>query len=183
MDKNFETHKATLLLHADNFWIIDFRREDGRCHYWVRFYVDTARSSVHIEGDLGHCISCWGNANSIKNISDMMLNVPYWMGKFECSSNSFVWNERQARSQLEANTYDYYEECSDQDEYYEMIGEIMDTFDEDKGITLCTREAHDYWNELGLDESSPMHYGRNIHPRVKLWAEAFDLALKQLGLK
>lgn len=112
-----------------------------------------------------------------------MLNVPYWVGKFECSSDLFVWNERRARSQLETNTYDYYEECPDQDEYYEKIDEIMDTFDVDNGITLCTREARDYWDELGLDESFPAYYGREIHPRVSLWAEAFDLALKQLGLK
>lgn len=56
MDKHFETHKATLLLHQDNLYMIDFRREDGKRHYWIRFFIDTNISSVHIEGDLGHCI-------------------------------------------------------------------------------------------------------------------------------
>lgn len=67
--------------------------------------------------------------------------------------------------------------------YYDMIEEIMNTFDYSTGIALCTTEAQRCWYELGLEESSPMYYGRKIHPRVKLWAEAFDLALKQLGLK
>lgn len=183
MDKNFETHKAKLLLHNDNFWIIDFRREDGRCHYWVRFFIDTESSEVHISGDLGYCISRWGNSNSIQNISEMMLNTNYWMEKFMCSSNSYTWDEEKAKKELCDDTNDYYEECSDHDEYYDMIEEIMNTFDYSTGITLCTTEAQRCWHELGLEESSPMYYGRKIHPRVKLWAEAFDLALQQLGLK
>lgn len=89
MDKNFETHKATLLLHADNFWIIDFRREDDKREYFVRFIIDTNVSSVHIEGDLGYSISIWGNSNSLGNISDMMLNVPYWVGKLKSTGELF----------------------------------------------------------------------------------------------
>lgn len=101
MDKNFETHKATLVLHQDNLYMIDFRREDGRRHYWIRFFIDTNISSVHIEGDLGHCISCWYSPNTLANISNMMLNIPYWIGKFCCSSDAYVYDEKIVRQDLE----------------------------------------------------------------------------------
>lgn len=184
MTEQFKTHKANLVLHNDNFYVIDFRREDGRREYFVRFIIDTDISSVHIEGDLGYSISIWGNSNSLKNVSDMMLNVPYWMEKFACSSDEWVWDEKEARKQLEEYTYDYYEECSDHDEYYEMIDEIMCTFYDDRGLALDTEAAyHNWFSELGLEDYNPLRFGRKIHPRVYLWAEALDLALKQLGLK
>ena len=112
-----------------------------------------------------------------------MLDTNYWMGKFMCSSNSYTWDETKARKELEEDTYGYYEECSDHDEYYDMINEIMETFDYSAGITLCTTEAQNCWYKLELEESSPMGYGRKVHPRVRLWAEALDIALTQLGIE
>ena len=57
MDNKFNTHNATRVVHRDNMYLIYFRREDGSPYYYIRFFVDTPRSSVHAEGDLGECIS------------------------------------------------------------------------------------------------------------------------------
>ena len=57
MDNKFNTHNAAQVVHQDNMYLIYFRREDGSLYYYIRFFVDTPRSSVHIEGDLGACIS------------------------------------------------------------------------------------------------------------------------------
>ena len=57
MDNKFNTHNATLVVHRDNLYLIYFRREDGGLYYYIRFFVDTPRPSVHIEGDLGEYIS------------------------------------------------------------------------------------------------------------------------------
>ena len=60
MDNKFNTHNthnATLVVHQDNLYLIYFRREDGSPYYYIRFFVDTPRSSAHIEGGLDECIS------------------------------------------------------------------------------------------------------------------------------
>lgn len=58
MDNKFNTHDATLVVHrGNNMYLIYFRKEDGSLYYYIRFFVDTPRSSVHIEGDSGECIS------------------------------------------------------------------------------------------------------------------------------
>ena len=57
MDSKFNTHNTTLVVHQDELYLIYFRREDGSLYYYIRFFVDTLRSSVHAEGDLGECIS------------------------------------------------------------------------------------------------------------------------------
>lgn len=186
MDKHFETHKAKLIFAKDGLYLIDFRREDGSTHYYVRFFVDTSRSSVHIEGDLGECISIWGNSNSIERISEMMLNVPYWIGKFCCSSDKYVYDYRNAQNELEHDTYDALEDM-DPESYAERIEAIMDTFNQNYGLMLDTEESIDALSELcGPDAIYCMNmhkYGRKIDDRCYLWAEAFDLALKQLGVK
>ena len=53
MDNKFNTHNAAQVVHRDNMYLIYFRREDGSPYYYIRFFVDTLRSSVHIEDDLG----------------------------------------------------------------------------------------------------------------------------------
>ena len=57
MDNKFNTHNATPVVHQDNLHLICFRREDGSPYYYIRFFVDAPRSSVHAEDDLGECIS------------------------------------------------------------------------------------------------------------------------------
>lgn len=183
MDKNFETHKATLLLHQDNFYLIDFRREDGDPHYSIRFFVDTQKSSVHIEGDLGECISCWYNSNTIEKISEMMLNVPYWTGKFCCSTNKYVYNEEKARQELLDETEWYLNEFGPDSNYYEHIDAIMNTFTYNSGFMFDTTDAREAVDDLFDGYLERSNYGEEISKRVYLWAEAFDLALKQLGLK
>ena len=53
MDNKFNTHNATLVVHQDELYLIYFRREGGSLYYYIRFFVDTPRSSAHIEDDLG----------------------------------------------------------------------------------------------------------------------------------
>lgn len=57
MDSKFNIHNATLVVPQGNLYLIYFRREDGSPYYYIRFFVDTLRSSVHAEGDLDECIS------------------------------------------------------------------------------------------------------------------------------
>lgn len=57
MDSKFNTHNTTLVVHQDNLYLIYFRREDSSPYYYIRFFVDTLRSSVHVEGGLGESIS------------------------------------------------------------------------------------------------------------------------------
>lgn len=181
MTEHFNTHKASIVLHDGDIWVIDFKREDGKPHYAIRFYIDESTSMVHIEGDLGYCISVFGSRNSIQNISAMMSNIPYWVGKFECSSDMYVWDESEALKRLEDYTRNVYDAMDDKEEYYEMIQSIMDTFSDDRGLMINTDEAyHNWFTAFKLEELNPSLLGRKVHPRVYLWAEALDLVLSQL---
>ena len=132
MDNKFNTHNAARVVHRDNMYLIYFRREDGSLYYYIRFFVDTLRSSVHIEGDLGECISMWYNSNSIERMSETMLNVPYWIGEFYCSSDKYIYDYRDASDELEHDTYEALEDA-DPESYVEHIKTIMDMFNQNYG--------------------------------------------------
>ena len=132
MDSKFNTHNTTLVVHQDNLYLIYFRREDGSPYYYIRFFVDTPRSSVHVEGDLGEYISMWYNSNSIERISETMLNVSYWVGKFCGSSDKYVYDYRDASDELEHDTYEALEDV-DPKSYAERIKAIMDMFNQNYG--------------------------------------------------
>lgn len=183
MTEHFNTHKASIVLHDGDIWVIDFKRADGRPHYAIRFYIDESISSVHIEGDLGYCISVFDSRNSLQSISAMMSNVPYWVGKFRCSSDKYIWDESEALRKLEDYTHNVYETLDDKDEYYEMIQSVMDTFSDTDGLMINTDEAyHNWFTEFKLEELDPSSLGRKVHPRVYLWAEALNIALDQLNM-
>ena len=129
MDNKSNIHNAILVAHLDNLYLIYFRREDGSLYYYIRFFVDTPRSSVYIEGDLGECTSMWYNSNSIERISETMLNVPYWIGKFCCSSDKYVYDYRDVQNELEHDAYETLEDM-DPESYAERIKAIMDTFNQ-----------------------------------------------------
>ena len=132
MDNKFNTHNATRVVHQDNMYLIYFRREDGSPYYYIRFFVDTPRSSVHIGGDLGEYISMQYNSNSIEHMSETMLNVSYWIGEFCCSSDKYVYDYRDAPDELEHDIYEALEDA-DPESYVERIKAIMDMFNQNYG--------------------------------------------------
>lgn len=180
MDINFVTHKAELILRSGDFYVIDWRRADGSKHYYIRFIVDVSNSMVHIEGDLGTCVSCWYSRNTLSKIASMMGNTHYWLEKFLCSSDKYEWDEGIAREELLSMSEDARAEYDD-DEYMSMIDDIMETFGPD-GLTLCTSESRDACEGLlGTCFELPP-FGRKVSERVGLWAQGFALAIDQLGL-
>ena len=132
MDNKFNTHNATLVVHQDELYLIYFRREGGSLYYYIRFFVDTLRSSVHIEGDLGEYISIWYNSNSIERISETMRNVSYWISKFCDSSDKYIYDYRDTPDELEHDTYEALEDV-DPESYVEHIKTIMDMFNQNYG--------------------------------------------------
>lgn len=65
-------------------------------------------------------------------MSETMLNVPYWIGEFCCSSDKYIYDYKDASDELERDTYDALEDA-DPESYVERIKAIMDTFNQNYG--------------------------------------------------
>ena len=65
-------------------------------------------------------------------MSETMLNVPYWIGEFYCSSDKYIYDYRDTPDELERDTYEALEDV-DPESYVEHIKTIMNTFNQNYG--------------------------------------------------
>ena len=65
-------------------------------------------------------------------MSETMLNVPYWIGEFYCSSDKYIYDYRDTPDELEHDTYEALGDA-DPESYVEHIKTIMDMFNQNYG--------------------------------------------------
>lgn len=188
--KGFENHKAKLITDNEVITVIDWQDENGSSDYFVRYIIDKQRGSLIISGDLGDCISCWYNPVSISNLRNFIKNIPYWMGKFQCTSDDYDYDWEDIESDLndikeeylnDIEDYDFTEEEIEED-FKEMLEICEDltfsshmTYPSDL-IELMEKYNTDWW------ESDFVRIGKRVSPRVYLWSDGFIQACNQLGI-
>lgn len=175
-------HKATLIQNTDRYTIIDWRKGNGSGEYYVNYIIDKKRGSLIISGDLGDCIATWYNRNSVHNIARYINSVGYFIGKFQCSSDSYDYDEDDILEDIE-------------DELKEAGVDRTEEFEDDWDAFTCDfsddcykdgfRPSHDRTeflsDYLGDDwwEGSDT-WGRRINNRVFLWIAGLNMAVQQL---
>lgn len=106
IQRTYETHKATLIQNSERYCIIDWRRADGSGNCYVNYIVDKKRGSLIVSGDLGDSIATWYNPVEPCNLKKYIHNdVYYYMGKFQCASDKYVYDEDDIISGLKAPSY------------------------------------------------------------------------------
>lgn len=196
-ERHFIDHSATLIQDTDRFTIIDWRNRNGSSDYYVNFIVDKKRGSLIVSGDLGESIATWHNPIKVNDLKNYIFkDIPYYMSKFQCSSDGLVYEESDVvESLLEAlfgaDDDDYAENiesyiaASDFDSFDDFKEEIVDEVQK----SIHNRDFHptDRLYELATDvyPDAWEHFngcGAKIDGRVYLWAIAFNMACNQLGL-
>ena len=191
IQRTFETHKATLIQNSERYCIIDWRRADGSGNCYVNYIVDKKRGSLIVSGDLGDSIATWYNPVEPCNLKKYIHNdVYYYMGKFQCASDKYVYDEDDVISDLkyhieDEDVRDYVDESCEYDtveEFWDFIkDEVADCvyrydFVPSKDLIDVIEDFDDcYWEWL-------KDCGRRVHTRVYLWAEGFYMACEQLGI-
>lgn len=84
--KRFQNHRATVIQRDENFFILDWRNISGSVEYFVRYILDIKRGTLVVSGDLGSCVASWYNTVQPEKLAGYLEEVPYFMGKFQCSS-------------------------------------------------------------------------------------------------
>ena len=194
--EKFSTHKATLIQDAERFLIIDWRRADGSSDYYVNYIVDKKRGSLIVSGDLGDSIATWYNHLTAEKIKSFIHNdVGYYVGKLQCASNKYCYDE----ANIIADLKEYLQDCDD-DELIaaynengsysiESVPELWDALENEVGSCIYgdkfvpSESIQNFCRELNADYWEWLHScGERIHPRVYLWAEGFYMACEQLGI-
>lgn len=188
-ERNFATHKATLIQDTDRYCIIDWCRADGSGNYYVNYIVDKKRGSLIVSGDLGDSIATWFNAVTPAKLKGYIYNdVDYYISKFQCASDQYTQNADDVMEDIKSYIDD---------------DELWDAFSESESCGFDTPE--EMW-EAVEDEVSSCIYGNKFIPsdrlsnlfpescewlsdcgkrtalRCYMWAEGFYMACEQLGI-
>lgn len=190
-NRDFATHKATLIQNTDRYCIIDWRRADGSGDRYVNYIVDKARGSLIVSGDLGDSIATWYNSLDPAKLKGYIHNnVGYYIKKIQCSSDLYDCDEDDVVEEIkhrldESDVAEYVEESDrfdDEDEFWEFVeDEVSGSVYRD--MFIPSQELQDVIEEINCDSWEWLGgCGKSINVRVYLWAEGFYMACEQLGI-
>lgn len=188
-EEHFKNHEAKLLINTEDFTVIDWRNADGRSDYYINFIVDKRRGSLHVDGDLGSSIATWYNRLEISNLKSYIYNdVGYYMGKFQCASDKYCYDEDDAFLEFEEyvgkdNIEDYLESSEEYDDYEEFKTDVTDEIcNSMRGKDfVVTNRLYEIATEFDADAFEWISsIGQSIDGRVYLWAIGFNMAIEQL---
>lgn len=184
----FENHIAKVILENEDYFILDWRNENGSYDFCVTYILDRKNGIFHITGDLGACI-----ANTKRNIRpeqvlESMKYLDAFVKSFDCSTDSYTITKEMIEKDLEEIKQEllltdcFWEtelvENFERLKYYfcESLYEPAVDFDIPCFIELMEMYSDDWFETFG-------EVGKTVHPRVEAWVKGYELALKQLENK
>ena len=152
--------------------------------------MDCQKGNLIVSGDLGDCIASWFNHVTPDKLACYVNDISYFMGKFQCSSDTYDYQWSDIVSDLEGIKEEFLKDDGNwnhgisADEVEEDFAEMLRLCDEmtfgenvpypDAFVELAERYADPWW------ESEFAHIGKRISERVYLWAIGYQMALKQI---
>ncbi|MCR5166754.1 MAG: hypothetical protein K6C13_05995 [Oscillospiraceae bacterium] len=189
--ERFSTHKATVTTENDRYLIIDWRRKDDSGDYYINFIIDKKRGAFIVTGDLGDSIAVWYNPVTPEKLRDYIFNdVGYYIGKIECASDLYVYDEddiiADLKEYIDIDAEDaYLETHNEYGNSSELWGDIKDYICD----SLYGRDQFIPSDDLReiIKDFDPNYWewlpncGKHISGRVFIWAIGFKMAMEQLG--
>ena len=183
---NFKNHVAKFTDYG-NIKILDFK-DPKSSHYRIRFLFEEDFCRLHISGDFGELIATNYNNMTFEGFKDFINDVGYFEGKIDCMSRHiYIYDDEQARKDIlhrieeEDMTDDFMEGRCSFETIDDVIDDIMENFDDDRGISesghdILSKHFYDAWEFIG-------DIGKRNTGILDLYMLAFKLATDQLEVE
>lgn len=184
--ENFEHHISKLTDYG-NIKILDFKDPNSSA-YRIRFLFEEDYCRLHISGDLGELSATNYKNMTFEGFSDFVNNTGYFEEKIDCHSRAiYAYDEDKARKELLKFIDDYelreelgqvYDWESEEESVNDVMDEILQDFDDDKGISdagyeVLSKYYSDAWEIAG-------DIGKEETGILELYMLAFELAKAQI---
>lgn len=182
---------ATLVFEDDNFFIMDWRDKNGSGNLATRYIVDKKKGDLIIKGDAGCCIASWYNPVSVENLVHYINDTGYFIGKIQCSSNKYTYEDEDVEADLEDEKQDYLKMLRDGDMDFVTEEELIEDFERMKDILSdfqlgenCAypEELTDLMSKYNPDwwEGPFSRLGCRIDKRLYLWTYGYQEGVERL---
>ena len=186
--EHFKNFHAEFKYYGD-LQTLDWKDKSGSNYYHVHYIFDTKQKYMHVSGDLGAACFFLTWEPNLRNMSNMINNPQYIIGKMECATDKFVYPEDTVRADIE----EYYADCRPERKFYEDEQEYEEALKEYNEFINDFIEAHDYHNGFcsdnydivkKIEKFDPEWYehdfGRCISTRVYCWLVGLQMAWEQV---
>lgn len=184
--KRFKDHVAKFTDYG-NIKILDFQRP-GSNKYRIRFLFQEDFCRLHISGDLGELTATnYRNMNYEDFGPDFSKNPCYFEEKIDCHERPlYTYDEDKARKYIEelfkenelSLPHRYYFGNEDYEAFEDFIDDVLDNFDDDKGMSP---EGYRVLSEVDNDAwEYASKIGRERTGIIELYLLAFRLAQEDL---
>ena len=181
--ENFKNHVAKFTDYG-NIKILDFK-DPKSSNYRIRFLFEEDYCRLHISGDLGELIATNYNNMTFEGFGDFVNNVGYFEEKIDCMNRPvYIYDEGHARREIlqliedKGLADDFMEGRCDFETIDDVVDDIMEDFDSDRGISESGRDVlsehiYDVWEFVG-------DIGKRDTGILDLYMLAFKLATDQI---
>lgn len=178
-EKKFSDFEANLTQH-DGISVLDWRNRNGSGDYYMRVIFDEDKERMFISGDLGNAVFQFTEKATLFRIA-RYSSFSYFMEKLSCSTNRWEYDRQSAREELEERLKSEDMTESELEEADELIGDIMDNYDQYGNGTHLTEDLTDRISDIDPDYWEWVYsLGERPHPRVIIWWKALKLAARQI---
>ena len=180
----FENHVAKVILDNEDYFVLDWRKDDNTSDFYVNYILDRKNGIFHITGDLGACFANLRRNASPEQVLDSMKNLDAFVKSFECSTDSYTITEEAIEKGIEEIKQELLlTDCFWESElvedfkrlkwyFFESLHESAVNFEIPCFIDLMEKYSDDWFETFG-------EVGKTVHPRVEAWVKGYELALKQ----
>ena len=178
----FSHHKA-VFRQLDGISTLDWRNENGSSEYYVRYVFDEERCCLYLSGDLGSAVVRLTEHSTLKTLSRYIKMIDYFVGKIECSTDKYRYDEEIAKEELKEILFPEDVMLSDEEkeERQDCFEELMEQFNNFHGFGTVSQDSDrvlseayaDYWEWIA-------GAGQYIAPRIILWLVGLQMAWEQV---
>lgn len=182
----FENHVAKIVVNNRSVLVLDWRDKNGSSEYYIRYIVDKEIGSLIIQGDLGFAVACWYNKLDPRSLAGYVKNIGYFTEKLQCSTDKYTYDD----DDIKSDVYQYFDDIAvgyEGDELREVIDDcqyiiraITDAKHNNDGLDdearrILEKYDPDWWENPYLGNA-----GRRVAERVKLWADGYARAVREV---
>ena len=174
---HFSNHKAEIKEH-NGITVLNWRNQNGSSNYYVHYVFDGC--FLYISGDLGSAVVHLTEKATLKALSRYINMVDYFVGKIECSTDKYEYDERVAREELRERLFpDDGEELELIDA--DLIERLMYYYYHIEGFRNIPSDLLEEVEELNANCYEWIYScGEVIDTRVILWLVGLQMAWEQV---
>lgn len=183
--QKFKNHKASLIMHDENFLVVDWKNENQSIIDSIRYIVDIKNGNLIVSGDCGYSIASWYDEVFPSSMKTNLNDPGYYSEKLRCTSDKYTYEQRDIEEDLEAMLQHMHQTglpTSEIEKDYALLKKFYtsDAYPAQSAYITGSTPLPDNIMALTKKYAIDSRIGQRLSPRIYMWAIGYQMAYNQL---